>query len=99
MCIRDSAGIASSQNMNMSASMSASSNTWYTFPLQQTGNTSGESKCSTYEFLISSSNEKDNSIPVKLTVESHELNSEQGREEEQGAQKRIVIPDQFIQHI
>ncbi|CAI4051366.1 hypothetical protein N7582_005182 [Saccharomyces uvarum] len=93
------AGIASSQNMNMSASMSASSNTWYTFPLQQTGNTSGESKCSTYEFLISSSNEKDNSIPVKLTVESHELNSEQGREEEQGAQKRIVIPDQFIQHI
>lgn len=92
-------GIASSQNMNMSASMPASSNTWYTFPLQQTDNTSGESKCSTYEFLISNSNEKENSIPVKLTVESHEPNSEQGREEEQGAQRRIVIPDHFIQHI
>ncbi|CAI4051131.1 hypothetical protein SKDZ_15G1410 [Saccharomyces kudriavzevii ZP591] len=96
-------GIIPNHNINTlasrSTSTSASSTMWYTFPLQQTDDDSNESKCSTYEFLITNSNEKEDRIPVKLTVESHEVNFLQGGEEVQGTQKRIVIPDKFIQHI
>lgn len=79
-------------------STSTPSPTWYTFPLHKTGDNSVGSSRSAYEFLITNSDEKENGIPVKLTIENHEVNSLHGDGGEQIA-KKIVIPDKFIQHI
>ena len=80
-------------------STSASSTTWYTFPLQQTDDNSVESRRSAYEFLMTNSDEKEDSIPVKLIIESHEVNSLQGDGGQQTTKKKIVIPDKYIEHI
>lgn len=79
-------------------STSTPSPTWYTFPLHKTGDNSVGSSRSAYEFLITNSDEKENGIPVKLTIENHEVNSLHGDGGDQIA-KKIVIPDKFIQHI
>ena len=93
--------ILPNQNTNTFASRatstSTSSTTWCKFPLQQTEDNDVESR-STYEFLMTSSDEKESSIPVKLTIESHEIDYLQGDGEGQTAQKKIVIPSKFIQH-
>lgn len=78
---------------------SALSTTWYTFPLQQTDDNSIESRRSAYEFLITNSDEKEDNIPVKLIIEGHEVNSLQGDGDQQTNNKKIVIPDKYIQHI